>query len=134
MFKALVTLATLVGPLFTVNFHVPIQSWLCIKSLSTGSAFEWLSSSPLFRAMSNILKARKRKVLVEFLPATFFVWILCTRWLFGLSYKMPNFSKLESQLYEYLTMRAKKTFLIVSNKYSFPIISSSVNLSWLIFN
>ena len=85
-------------------------------------------------AMPDILKARKRKVLVEFLLATFFVWVLCTGWLFGLSYKMPNFSKLESQLYEYLTMRAKKTFLIVSNKYSFPIISSSVNLSWLIFN
>ena len=86
-------------------------------------------------AMSNILKARKRKVLVEFLPATFFVWVLCTGWLFGLSYQMPNFSKLESQLYEYLTMRAKKKkLLIVSNKYSFPIISSSINLSWLIFN
>ena len=55
-------------------------------------------------AMSDILKARKSKVSVEFLPATFFVWFLCTGWLFGLSYKMPNFFKLESQLYEYLTM------------------------------
>ena len=65
-------------------------------------------------AMSDVLKARKRRVLVEFLPATFFVWVLCTGWLFGLSYKMPNFSKLESQLYEYLTMRAKKN---ISNSF-----------------
>ena len=62
----------------------------------------------LFSAvMSDILKARKSRVLVEFLPATFFVWFLCTGWLSGLSHKMPNFLKLESQLYEYLTMRAK---------------------------
>ena len=59
-------------------------------------------------AMSDILKARKRKVLVEFLPATFFVWVICTGWLFGLSYKMPNFSKLESQVNVYLTKRTKK--------------------------
>ena len=66
-------------------------------------------------AMSDILKARKRKVLVEFLPATFFVWVLCTGWLFGLFYKMSHFSKLESQLYEYLTVRAKK--IIISNSF-----------------
>ena len=50
--------------------------------------------------------------MVEFSPATFFVWVLCSGWLFGLPYKMPNFSKLESQLYEYLTMRAKKKLVI----------------------
>ena len=80
--------------------------------------------------MSNILKARKSRVLVEFLPATFFVWFLCTGWLSGLSHKMPNFLKLESQLYEYLTMRAKKkkNFKYTSSDTPYTKYSSDLNL------
>ena len=68
-------------------------------------------------AMSDILKARKRKVLVEFLPATLFVWVLWTGWLFGLSYKMPNFSKLESVNYISIWLGELK-IIIISNSFN----------------
>ena len=84
-------------------------------------------------AMSDILKAKKRKVLGEFLPATFFVWVLCTGWMFGLSYKMPNFSKLESQLYGYLTMRAKKKLVIHFSRYLVSDLNLGESLCIFIF-
>ena len=36
------------------------------------------------------------------------MWVLCTGWLFEIPDKMPNFSKLESQVNVYLTKRTKK--------------------------